>query len=66
MLGEKKTNYCCAQSSKVTGTRGVVLIDYFNPSSFFPAQCLKITEKSIIQHCERSELGLHFEWTKVN
>ena len=22
--------------------------------------------KSIIQHCERSELRLHFEWTKVN
>ena len=22
--------------------------------------------KSIIQHCERSELHLHFEWAKVN
>ena len=22
--------------------------------------------KSLIQHCERSELGLHFEWTKVD
>ena len=22
--------------------------------------------KSLIQHCERSELHLHFEWTKVN
>ena len=22
--------------------------------------------KSIIQHCERSELRLHFEWAKVN
>ena len=22
--------------------------------------------KSIIQHCERSELRLHFEWTKVH
>ena len=21
--------------------------------------------KSLIQHCERSELRLHFEWTKV-
>ena len=30
------------------------------------AQCLKITEKGLIQHCERSELRLHFEWTKVN
>ena len=23
-------------------------------------------KKSLIQHCERSELRLHFEWTKVN
>ena len=23
-------------------------------------------KKSLIQHCERSELSLHFEWTKVN
>ena len=22
--------------------------------------------KSLIQHCERSELHLHFEWTKVH
>ena len=22
--------------------------------------------KSLIQHCERSKLSLHFEWTKVN
>ena len=22
--------------------------------------------KSLIQHCERSELRLHFEWTKIN
>ena len=22
--------------------------------------------KSLIQHCERSELRLHLEWTKVN
>merc|ERR1711860_405457 len=28
--------------------------------------CLKITENSLIQHCERSKLRLHFEWTKVN
>ena len=24
------------------------------------------SQKSLIQHCERSELRLHFEWTKVN
>ena len=28
-------------------------------------RCLKITEKSLIQRCERSELRLHFEWTKL-
>ena len=29
------------------------------------AQCLKI-KKSLIQHCERSEVRLHFKWPKVN
>ena len=29
-------------------------------------QCLKMAKKSRIQHCERSELRLHFEWTKVH
>ena len=24
------------------------------------------SQKSLIQHCERSELRLHFEWTEVN
>ena len=28
------------------------------------AQCLK--RKSINQHCDRSELYLHFEWRKVH
>ena len=37
----------------------------------FPAKKSLITvfenrRKSIIQHCERSELRIHFEWTKVN
>ena len=31
------------------------------------SQCLKITKNCLIlQHCERSELRLHFEWTKGN
>ena len=29
------------------------------------ARCLK-TEKSLIQDCERGEVALHFEWTKVH
>ena len=33
---------------------------------FYVALCLKITEKSRIQNCERSELRLHFEWRKVS
>ena len=33
---------------------------------YWITRCLKITEKSLIQHCDRSELRLHFEWTKVN
>ena len=40
--------------------------------SIFPpiiTQCITVFEnhrKSLIQHCERSELRLHFEWTKVH
>ena len=30
------------------------------------AQCLKITEKVSFNIASRSELHLHFEWTKVN
>ena len=33
---------------------------------FHISQCLKITKKSLIQHCERSELRLHFQSTKVH
>ena len=29
-------------------------------------QCLKIAQKSRIQHCERSELGLHLSGQKFN
>ena len=28
-------------------------------------KCMLFITKSLIQHCERSELRLHFEWTKV-
>ena len=31
-----------------------------------PLTVFEIQRKSLIQHCERSELCLHFEWTKVN
>ena len=37
-----------------------------NKPTLTNSRCLKITTKSLIQHCERSELRLHFEWTKVN
>ena len=41
-------------------------IKYWNDLNFrAKTRCLKITGKSLIQHCERSELRLHFEWTKV-
>ena len=44
------------------------------PSGLVPQFCLAMlpahsvwkSQKSLIQHCERSELHLHFEWTKVN
>ena len=34
--------------------------------SFFQFHGVWKSQKSLIQHCERSELRLHFEWTKVN
>ena len=41
---------------------------HFKVHSAYPhpmnSQCLKMTSKSRIQHCERSELRLHFEWKK--
>ena len=33
---------------------------------FLSSRCLKITTKCLIEHCERSELRLHYEWTKIN
>ena len=39
--------------------------DFNNIMSPTITRCLKVIEKSH-QHCERSELCLHFEWTKVN
>ena len=33
---------------------------------FLSSQWLKIRENGLIQHCERSELRFHFEWTKVH
>ena len=43
--------------------------DYLDLIHKFPldsSRCLKITVKSRIQPCERSELRLHLEWTKVH
>ena len=60
-------NFPSAQSCKC-----ISISDHFPSSVRVPRiyggllRCLKITEKSLIQHCERSELRLHFEWTKVN
>ena len=32
----------------------------------YPGTVFENHRKSLIQHCERSELRLHFEWTKDN
>ena len=47
------------------------LARYYGPqcskiSRFSPITVFENQKKSLIQHCERSELRLHFEWTKVN
>ena len=44
----------------------VIFGQKMSPAVYRKARCLKITEKSLIQQCERSELHLHFEWTKVH
>ena len=38
---------------------------YDNPFNN-PITVFENHRKSLIQHCERSELSLHFEWTKIN
>ena len=42
--------------------------DYFSKKvpTFIIYTVFENHRKSLIQHCERSELRLHFEWTKVN
>ena len=37
-----------------------------NEEIFNNVTVLENHRKSFIQHCERSDLRLHFEWTKVN
>ena len=45
--------------------RNIQFKNQFKNQNFSETRCLKNTEKSLIQHCERSELLLHFKWTKV-
>ena len=45
-----------------------ILINENNPEFTTFIQCLKIAGKVslFLQHCERNELSLHFEWTKLH
>ena len=74
-MGNYNVQKTACQSSKKSGKK--ILSDRENVNcnsqcdwksrkKCLTSRCLKITEKSLIQHCERSELRLQFEWTKVH
>ena len=52
--------------SKNWKRREATLFIYQNEEMFPLYHGVWKSQKSLIQHCERSELRLHFEWTKVN
>ena len=43
-----------------------ILVSKVHRRSWFHNTVFENHRKSLIQHCERSELRLHLEWTKVN
>ena len=70
--------YDCSHTTVIISSSGVIsqaakwrswatyvntakLVFFYSPSTVFENH-----PKSLIQHCERSELRLHFEWRKVN
>ena len=76
--GEKKTlritlghatSLCLKIHQKVSFFQLYWFFDYFWIFWVLKVNMFTVFEnhrKSLIQHCERSELCLHFEWTKVN
>ena len=65
-------DWCITIRKTLTVDRSQVWLIYAQsppPTSFGGSRVHTVFEnrpKSRIQHCERSELRLHFEWTKVN
>ena len=47
---------------QVFDTKGI----HVDVSTYYKITVFENHRKSLIQHCQRSELRLHFEWTKVN
>ena len=63
-LGEER-----AEKSKRLNLKRMQHVSTLQQLSKFFLHIIKVFEnhrKSLIQHCERSELRLHFEWTKDN
>ena len=58
------TEYCLTGPGSLD--RSTRLVPILPPNNNHPGTVFENHRKSIIQHCERSELCLHFEWTKVN
>ena len=64
----KNLNCCPKLNSFSLPPRKVIgfwILDFFEMNERW-SKVIENHRKSIIQNCERSELRLHFEWTKVN
>ena len=59
---------CCLLTSKSWHHLcSAIVVGHWEPTtkSRTPSMVFEIHRKSLIQHCERSEQRLHYEWTKV-
>ena len=54
-----------SKNQRIFMTFKSMLFEYFS-IPFSTCRVFEYHRKSLIQHCERSELRLHFEWTKVD
>ena len=67
-LGSKHLPFCRCQKCQqnLTGNFNLMKKLRWQNKSPYQGTVFENHRKSLIQHCERSELRLHFEWTKVH
>ena len=64
---KKKTFLMVQRDQRHSETASTAAEEFSDPSNHHPLHHgVWKSQKSLIQHCERSELRLPFEWTKVN